>query len=395
MLVPRTISRSTSRPERPIRVAIFGSTGSIGKSALEVIASQRDLFEVVAIVAKNNASLLNAQARTFGVRYAGLFDSSAAKEFAVLPGCELVVGADVHALAGLHDVDVVLAAIVGAAGLSCVEVALRNGKTIALANKESLVTAGPLVRQLQQQSGARIIPVDSEHSAIFQALQGQLDSEISELILTASGGPFREMPLAELSTITPQQAVKHPRWSMGAKISVDSATMFNKALELMEAHWLFDVAPARIKVLVHPQSIVHSLVSLVDGTQLAQLSVPDMKGPIGYALSYPYARFAGCMPQLDLRSVGRLDFFDLDEERFPAVALARECLADGSSACAVFNVANEAAVEAFLAGKLRFNEICSFVRAAVREERFSFPQSFQALHGMIESLSVALRKRLI
>ncbi|MBN8548877.1 MAG: 1-deoxy-D-xylulose-5-phosphate reductoisomerase [Deltaproteobacteria bacterium] len=396
MLVPRQALRSIQEIASPIRVAIFGSTGSIGKSALEVIASQRGRFEVVALVANRSADLLHAQALQFRPRFVGLGEAEALKKFRALPstGSQIVGETEVHSLAALPEVDVVVAAIVGAAGLRCVETALCSGKKVALANKESLVTAGPLVTQAMQGSGAQLLPVDSEHSAIFQALQGAGEQEVSELTLTASGGPFWRLASSELDQVTPAQAVKHPRWSMGAKISVDSASMMNKALELIEAHWLFGLKPDRIKVLLHPQSIVHSLVNFIDGSQLAQLSVPDMKGPIAFAMAYPHGRLPGVMQGLDLAKIGNLEFFELDSKRFPAVDLARQCLAVGPAASAVFNMANEAAVGAFLAGRMKFTAITPFVERMLSEIQFEFPASFEGLHAVLAQVTKQIESRL-
>jgi 1-deoxy-D-xylulose-5-phosphate reductoisomerase len=398
MLIPSAALRSESKPNRPLRVAIFGSTGSIGKSALEVVAENPRQFEVAALIAHKNAELLYAQAKAFHPRYVGLVDEPAAKQFAALgqiDGWELVAGEEAVAdLAALPEVDVVLAAVVGAAGLRSVHRALAAGKTIALANKESLVAAGSLVVQLQKKTGAKVIPVDSEHSAIFQALQGQLRGSIEGLTLTASGGPFLKRPLADFKKVTREEAVRHPRWSMGAKISVDSATMMNKALELIEAHWLFGVAPAKIDVVVHPQSIIHSLVRFVDGSQIAQLSVPDMKGPISYALAYPFSRIAHAVAELDLRKIGSLEFSALDQEKFPGVSLARECVAQGGGAAMVLNVANEVAVEAFLAGRLSFDKINEFCRKSVEESERRVAQSFEELYGEISELTSVLRARI-
>jgi 1-deoxy-D-xylulose-5-phosphate reductoisomerase len=251
------------------------------------------------------------------------------------------------------------------AGLDGVMAALEAGKDVALANKESLVVAGALVVEKARERGARLIPVDSEHSAIFQVLQGVPVSDVSSIILTASGGPFLRTPRTEFSAITPEQAVRHPRWNMGAKISVDSATLMNKALEVIEARWLFDVEPDRIEVIVHPQSIIHSMIRLVDETVLAQLSEPDMKGPIAYALNYPHGRLSRVMQRLDFARVGEFTFMSLDHQKFPSVTRALDCLRGARGAPAVFNTANEVAVSAFLAGQIPFSAIFTLVDQAL------------------------------
>ncbi|MFM1847735.1 MAG: hypothetical protein RL417_1209, partial [Pseudomonadota bacterium] len=286
--------------ESPRRVAVFGATGSIGRSALDVVRGAPDLFEVAALGAGRNEAALQPLIEEFRPRWAVL-------EAPWTGACshhgetEYLVGPEALCEVAQHgEVDVVLAAVVGMAGLPSVLAALGAGKTVALANKESLVMAGELVRQLCRDRGGSIVPVDSEHSAIFQSLQGSEAHEVEGLILTASGGPFLNTPLDALRAITPAQALKHPRWSMGAKISVDSATMVNKALEVIEAAWLFGLPPERISVVVHPQSIVHSLVEFIDGSQVAQLSHPDMRGPIAYALRYPGPRVRGVMQRLNL-----------------------------------------------------------------------------------------------
>jgi 1-deoxy-D-xylulose-5-phosphate reductoisomerase len=261
--------------------------------------------------------------------------------------------------------ELVVAAVVGMAGLQGVMAALDSGKNVALANKESLVVAGSLVVEKAAERGATLIPVDSEHSAIYQVLQGVPKGQLASIILTASGGPFLRKPRSEFSSITPQEAVRHPKWSMGAKISVDSATLMNKALEVIEARWLFDVSPEQIEVIVHPQSVVHSMIRLHDETVLAQLSEPDMKGPIAYALGYPDTRLPQVMPRLDFARIGELTFQELDHETFPSVQRALECLRGARGASAVFNAANEVAVAEFLAGKISFLAIFRLVEMAL------------------------------
>lgn len=351
------------------RLCILGSTGSIGQSALQVVRDNRDRFEVVALAAGSNVEELKKQILEFHPKVAALHDEKAfLKLEKVLPtsACnELSCGAkSIAEITTRQDVDVVLAAIVGFAGLRSVVAALSADKIVALANKESLVCGGAIIKKLLAEGHGKIIPVDSEHSAIFQALQGQSPDGLKSLILTASGGPFFKTPIEEFSTITVEQALKHPRWKMGPKVTIDSATMMNKALEVIEAYWLFGVSEEQISVLVHPQSIVHSLVEFVDGSQLAQLSHPDMKGPIAYALRYP-ERMPQVMLPLDLAKIGKLDFFPLDDKKFPAVKLAKEAIKKGGAATAVFNIANEVAVKSFLNEKVGFDKIVPFVEDAL------------------------------
>jgi len=381
VLVPLAVT-SPPRRQAPRRVVILGSTGSIGQSALEVIRRNPEAFEVLGLLAGRNVDLLARQAAEFRPRFVALADEPASRP--PLPGETefLVGGGAATALASLPEADTVVAAVVGAAGLPGVMAGLAAGKTIALANKESLVMAGSLVAELMRGSGAVLLPVDSEHSAIFQCLQGAHEREISRLILTASGGPFLDLPAADLDRVTPEQATNHPRWRMGPKISVDSATMFNKALELIEAHWLFGLPEEKIDVIIHPGSIVHSAVELIDGSLLAQLSTPDMKGPIAFALSYPIGRLPGTMTPLRLEELGKLEFRPLEAGRFPAVGLARQCLRAGGAATAVMNIANEVAVGAFLEKRLSFSRIVPVVERAL--EQFSGRQA----RGLAEVLEL-------
>jgi 1-deoxy-D-xylulose-5-phosphate reductoisomerase len=378
------------------RVAIVGSTGSIGVSALEVARMHPERFSIDLLVAGRQAKALAAQIREFRPRVAGVADVEAFAELKRELGLganstrweatDLVCGeGEISAAIKASQSEIVLAAVVGMVGLSSVIAALESGKDVALANKESLVVAGALVLEKAANHGAKLIPVDSEHSAIFQVLQGVQQEDVSSLILTASGGPFRTTPAAEFASITPEQALKHPQWSMGAKISIDSATMMNKALEVIEAHWLFDMAPEAIEVIVHPQSIVHSMVRLRDGTVLAQLSVPDMKGPIAYALAFPDGRLGSVMRPLDLVSVRELTFEPVDDERFPAVSRARACLRGAKGAAAVLNAANEVAVEAFLGRRIPFRGIFELVDEAL--DTFGH-QSYETLDELRENCSV-------
>ncbi len=368
MLVPNSDHRlfhSSKNTKSPRRVLILGSTGSIGVSALDIFKANPDKFEVFGLIAGSNVELLNRQISEFKPRFAGLSDKSKVNEIDIPKG-NLVSGIDdIVALTRESEIDLVLASIVGMAGLAPVLSALEADKIVALANKESLVAGGPFVSKIINSGKGTIIPVDSEHSAIFQAIQGEKIETIKRLFLTASGGPFLSKKRAELSTVTPEEAIKHPRWRMGKKISVDSATMMNKALELIEAYWLFGISPKQIEVLIHPQSIVHSLVEYCDGSQIAQLSNPDMKGPISYALSYPDLRVAGAVKHLDLTSIRELTFLPLDNARFPALNLAREALSGSEFAPAVLNSANEVAVDLFLNSKLSFDRIEESVKLSL------------------------------
>ena len=352
------------------RIAILGSTGSIGLNTLDVIARHPDRYSVTGLAAHGQWQKLRDQCLQFRPRVAALFDERAAEQLRAAlaaAGAETEVWAGeegVARIAALHDADTVVAAIVGAAGLVSTIAAARAGKRILLANKEALVLAGDWFVRVAREHGAAIVPVDSEHNAIFQCLpaagvggeQGYAARGVRRLILTASGGPFRTAPLASLDAMTPDQACAHPNWVMGRKISVDSATMMNKGLEVIEAHWLFGLPASSISVLIHPQSIVHSLVEYVDGSQLAQMSSPDMRTPIAHALAYPERIEAG-VERLDLAAAGRLDFMVPDLARFPCLTLAYEALTAGGSAPGTLNAANEIAVEAFLAGALRFTDI--------------------------------------
>lgn len=352
-----------------VRVCILGSTGSIGKSALQIIRTNPEKFEVIALVAGSNSEELAKQILEFKPKIAAL-DSERAylKLKGILPtnDCpELTFGANsIAEIVTRSDIDLVLAAIVGFAGLRSVLSALKANKIVALANKESLVCGGALVNDLVQSGHGSIIPVDSEHSAIYQVLQAQEKNNLKRVILTASGGPFWQKPLSEFKDITIEQALNHPRWKMGPKVTIDSATMMNKALEVIEAHWLFGMSADEISVLVHPQSIVHSLIELIDGSQLAQLGVPDMKGPIAYALRYP-ERIFNVMESLNLAKAYKLEFYELDNQKFPAVGLANEAIKQGGIATAVLNISNEVAVQAFLAGKISFCDIVPFVEKAL------------------------------
>jgi 1-deoxy-D-xylulose-5-phosphate reductoisomerase len=341
-----------------VNLAIFGATGSVGTSTLDVVARHAGRYRIFALTANGSADALLELCQRHRPRYAVLSgvspDRNLEKRFSTL-GVELLFGAAaLETIAAHRDTEVVMAAIVGAAGLASTLAAVRAGKRVLLANKEAMVMAGPLVTAAALTSGAQILPVDSEHNAIFQCFSEK--KFVSRIVLTASGGPFRAIPVESLGAVTPDQACAHPNWVMGRKISVDSATMMNKGLEVIEARWLFDVAPERIEVLIHPQSIVHSLVEYADGSMIAQLSNPDMRVPIAHALAYPERMTSGAQP-LDLASIRHLSFEKPDLARFPCLPLAYAALRTGGTAPAVLNAANEVAVEAFLAGRLPFTGI--------------------------------------
>lgn len=342
------------------RMAVLGSTGSIGTSCLDVVAAHPDRLEVYGLTAARRWERLAEQCRRFHPRLAILADTTIAGEVdpSQFPaGTQLRFGAEAIAeLASDPAVDVVMAGIVGAAGLRGTWAAVSHGKTVGLANKETLVVAGPLVMAEAARTGATLIPVDSEHSAVFQALHCGGREEVRRIILTASGGPFRSWPVERLHTVDPASALDHPTWQMGPKITIDSATLMNKALEVIEARWLFGLTPEQIEVVVHPESVVHSLVEFVDGSVLAQMSPPDMRLPIQYALTYP-ERWPGVSPRLDLTRHMQLHFEPPDRERFPALDLGFEVARRGGTCGAVLNAANEAAVQKFLDRRLPFVEI--------------------------------------
>lgn len=349
------------------RVTILGATGSIGQSTLDLIGRSPDQYQVVALTAHSNAERLAAAAQRHAAELAVVADPGAYRRLKdALAGSkvEAACGSEGLIEAAERTAEWVMSAIVGAAGLEPTLTAVRRGAMVALATKESLICAGKLLLDEVEASGAVLLPVDSEHNAIFQALRGEHRDSIERLILTASGGPFRRSSRAEMAQVTPGEAIAHPNWSMGAKISVDSATMMNKGLELIEAHHLFGLAPEHIEILVHPESIVHSLVAFRDGSVLAQLGQPDMRIPIAYTLGWP-DRIATPTPRLDLAAIGRLTFERPDAGRFPALALARAALAKGGTAPTVLNAANEIAVAAFLEGRIGFLEIAAIVEAAL------------------------------
>jgi 1-deoxy-D-xylulose-5-phosphate reductoisomerase len=349
------------------RVVVLGSTGSIGENALRVAAALPDRIEIVGLAARSNVDRLLDQARHLHVRNIAIADPSlAATCSATKPhGIAIHAGAEgVTRLAALPDVDIVLCALVGMAGLRAVLAALEQGRDVALATKEVLVAAGKTVMDTAARHHARLLPVDSEHSAIFQCIDGHPPSEIRRLILTASGGPFATRHDVDFDKVTAADALKHPRWNMGRKVTIDSATLMNKGLEIMEAHWLFNIPYDRIEVVIHPESIVHSMVEFVDGSVLAQLSPPDMRFAIQHALTYP-DRVDGNLPTLDLAALGALHFKAPDLMRFPCLRLARHAAITGGSLPAVLNAANEIAVDRFLAGQLAFSGIWHTVEAVM------------------------------
>jgi 1-deoxy-D-xylulose-5-phosphate reductoisomerase len=361
------------------KIAILGATGSIGTSTLDLVERSPERFEVVAVTASTNAEALATIARRTGARFAVIADASRERDLREYPvGSDGRVAAGEEALieAATGEAELVIAAIVGCAGLRPTMAAVEAGRTVALANKEALVTAGALMTDAAARHGATLLPVDSEHNAIFQCLIGSRIEDVSRIILTASGGPFRTASADTIRNATPAEAVAHPNWSMGAKISVDSATLMNKGLELIEAHYLFGLPSERIDILVHPQSVIHSMVEFVDGSVLAQLGSPDMRIPIAYALAWP-ERLETPAQRLDLAAIARLDFEQPDSGRFPALRLARHALEQGGAAPIVLNAANEVAVAAFLAGAIRFTDIAAMVEEALQCADFVNPQSIE------------------
>jgi len=362
------------------RVVLLGSTGSIGLSTLKVAENLPEEIEIIALAACSSVGVLAEQVRATGVKHVAIYDPSKESELrALLPsGVKIHIGPEgLSEIASLAEADIVLIAIVGTAGLQPALAAIKAGKDLAIASKEILVMAGEIITERAAEKGVRILPVDSEHNAIFQCLEGHRgpNSEISRLILTASGGPFRETPAADLWDVSPEMALKHPTWEMGPKITIDSATLFNKGLEMIEARWLFGIGMGRIEAVIHPQSIVHSMVEFTDGSVLAQLSRTDMGFPIQYALTYP-ARKKGALKPLDFARLSKLEFSAPRLEDFPALTLAREAGLMGGTLPAVFNAANEIAVDAFRSGKIRFPQIWECVAEVMRK------------HGTIQSPSL-------
>jgi len=346
------------------KLSILGSTGSIGVNVLEIVSQYPDKFQVVALSGGVNVGRMAEQIRRFSPQLASVMDvPSAARLQECLPqkSIHILSGPEgLLAVASHPEADMVVCALVGSVGLLPTLAAVRARKTLALANKESLVMAGEILVREAQEKGVEILPIDSEHSAIFQALAGHRKEDIKRIILTASGGPFLYTPLKQLAQVTAQQALHHPQWRMGKKVTIDSASLMNKGLEVIEAHWLFGFPTSKIEVHIHPQSIVHSMVEYIDGSVIAQLAIPDMRGPIAYALSYP-ERLDLKLPSLNFFEVQKLTFQPVDGERFPALGLAYRALEEGGTMPVVLNAANEVAVEAFLQGRLGFRQISTLI----------------------------------
>lgn len=358
--------------KRKKRLVILGSTGSIGQSTLDVIRRFRTRYEVVGLAAGRNSGLLAKQVEEFQPEVVAVESEKQARELRRKLGrsrLRILCGEEGYEeIASADRADMIVSAITGIAGLKPTLAALRMGKDVALANKESMVVAGWLIKKIAAISGSRVIPIDSEHSGVFQCLCGRDKKFIRRVYLTASGGPFLRVPLEDLFTKTLAETLKHPRWKMGRKVTIDSATMMNKGLELIEARWLFNLRPEQLEVLVHPQSVVHALVEFLDGSVLAQLSQTDMRIPIQYALSYP-ERLETPLPFLDLTEIRSLEFFPVDEQRFPLFGLARKALAAGLSYPVVLNAANEVAVQAFLEEKISFGQIFEIVNYCLNHHR--------------------------
>jgi 1-deoxy-D-xylulose-5-phosphate reductoisomerase len=363
------------------RITLLGATGSVGLRTLELVSSFPEDFQVAALAARgSNVELVAELTRKYAPRAVALLDGAAVHRLAALlpaPRPELLAGpGGLIAVAREVDADIVVSALVGAAGLLPTMAAIESGRTVALANKETLVMAGSLMTAAARARGVALLPVDSEHSAVFQCLAGHNRGEVYRVVLTASGGPFRDLPRRELARVGVEDALRHPTWKMGAKITIDSATLMNKGLEIIEARWLFDLQPEQVQVIVHPQSIVHSMVEYIDGSVIAQLGVADMGVPILYALSYPERRPTPA-PRLDLTTVRSLTFFEPDVEKFPCLGLARAALERGGPAAVVLNAANEVAVAAFLARRIAFMEIPELIRQALDTDRASDPRSIE------------------
>ncbi len=361
-------------------IAILGSTGSIGRSSLEVMDKLSHRFRVVGLAAGRNIKLLEEQVEKFKPKIVSLEREEEAEQFR-----RKFKDRSIHItfsqegaeeVASYKENDIVISAITGIDGLRPTLAAVGSGKKVALANKESMVVAGPILQHLMEKSGAQVIPVDSEHSGVFQCLAKEKMKDVKRVILTASGGPFFRRSSQEMEKVTLEDALNHPRWKMGKKVTIDSATLMNKGLELIEAHWLFGIEPQKLEVLIHPQSIVHSLVELNDGSVLAQLSPTDMRVPIQYALTYP-ERENSLLPSLDLKKIGSLEFFAPDDEKFPLLKLARLALEEGASVPIVLNAANEVAVDAFLQSELSFLEISEIVSETVESHQKREVQSLE------------------
>ena len=360
-------------------ISILGSTGSVGRATVDLIKRMPQRYSVDSLTANKNWQLLAEQAKILKPRYVAISKQQYYQPLKnALNGEDIFIGAGEKAIieAGDREVDLLMAAIVGIAGLLPTISAIRRGTTVALANKECLVSSGEIFIREASDAQAKLIPVDSEHNAIFQVFEAHNKAKLDRLILTASGGPFRNCTIDEMKGKNPQEALAHPNWDMGPKISIDSATMMNKGLEIIEAHYLFNVEESLIDVVIHPQSIVHSLVSYLDGSVLAQLADPDMKIPIAYALSWP-KRMDATIPRLDLLKIGSLEFFKPDTKRFPALNLARESINLGGSSNLVLNAANEVAVAGFLAGKIKFTDIVATVEKVLDKNVETAPKSIE------------------
>jgi 1-deoxy-D-xylulose-5-phosphate reductoisomerase len=365
------------------RLSVLGSTGSIGTNTLEVVRQHPDMFRIVALAVNNNIALLESQIQQFKPELVAVFDGAAAQELKnkdlpvrILSGVQGLVEA-----ASIESADMVVSAIVGSPGLLPTFKAITAGKDVALATKEALVMAGEMVMAEAKKRNVRIIPVDSEHSAVFQCLHGRSMQEIKRIVLTASGGPFWKKSISELEGVTPSEALRHPNWDMGRKITIDSATLMNKGLEVIEACWLFDMPSERVDVLLHPQSIIHSMVEFVDCSMMAQLSVPDMKGPISYALSYP-ERFGDILSPLDLAELGELSFHRPDRKKYPSLDLTYQALREGGTMPCVLNAANEAAVEAFLDERISFTDIPRVISGTMIKHEVSGYSSIEEIIGV-------------
>lgn len=366
-------------------LTILGSTGSIGKNTLEIVRQFPDRFRVIALGAGKNLEPLKSQIDEFRPTAVSVLNEEVARELGKLiettADLEIYWGEEGYKkISSIPDVDMVVSAIVGGAGFAPTVAAIEAGKDIALANKETLVMGGEIVTRLVKEKGVQLLPVDSEHSAIFQCLQGNRRDDVRKILLTASGGPFRKYSKEEMNGVTPDDALNHPTWAMGSKITIDSSTLMNKGLEVIEAHWLFDVAPEQIQIHIHPESIIHSMVEYIDGSVIAQLGIPDMKTPIAYALAYP-DRLPIDNPPLDLFALKKLTFYEPDFELFPCLRLAYEALKAGGTMPAVLNAANEVAVEAFLTRKIPFLAIPEVIELTMQKHQVSAGQEIDEVLG--------------
>ena len=378
-------------------VSILGSTGSIGLSALEVVDKLKEKFNIVGLVAGRNSEVLMKQVAKFKPKMVSLEREEDAETFRQMCQDDTVRVAfgqeGAEEVARMEENDIVVSAITGINGLRPTLAGVQMGKKIALANKESMVVAGPLIQESARKYGAQIIPVDSEHSGVFQCLHKEKIENVKKVILTASGGPFFLTPFEEMEKKTLEEALQHPRWKMGKKVTIDSATLMNKGLELIEARWLFGINPQQLSILIHPQSIVHSLVELKDGSVLSQLSPTDMKIPIQYALTYPQ-REKALLPSLDLGKVKNLEFFEVDENKFPLISLARQALEEGESFPVAINAANEVAVEAFLKRMIKFLDISDVVKYVMDHHRKRMIKSLEDIFKLDRETRDETRERL-